>query len=1121
MAEVTINVGTDIGQTWTLTDDSSETIVCSFGNAVVKNLAAADYTLTWDTVAGYQPPSPVSEGPITLGGAGTHTFQTPNYTPVGGSTGTINIDGTDVTSSGAAGWTLAPDPGGGNDSGTGDASFEAPVGDYTITWTDSVTDHDPPSPATEGPKSLSEDGSIQFGPPTYTVEQATIEVTNVGTSPTDFGWTLTGPSYPGGWDNTGEGAFGVDIGEYSITYEDSFLGFTKPADPAPLTVAKGETKTFEPNYPPRSPFDITVTIVKPGGSPDAFGNWSITNDELFPFTATGNSDTSGLTVVPSLGNFFAGRNYTITWDPEDGYSIDSTNPQSISATGDFEATYSEQPVSTALVTPTNAEGNSDGATWTLYGPSGFEYEGRGTENVDVSGPGYGDYWVRWGWMEEFWPPVAHDAEQSTELAGIGVTAAAPGFTNGTWGDPNHQYSEIQATQEAYIEPWSTSEQTLSSGNPTLSFNGVYTARSFDQATSTMGCAQERDLYWSEAVMSSNRFFIKSADWGWGAGQSGDHISWPPVTSHTHVLLQAPGQNEFPETGQTTTFRVYWKGSGTLNVSSVSGQPGGDSLTLTNTGEDDVWNAPGLTFTAPLFPHKFAMGRDTRNEYDCEIVTAAASPNHLREVQIVAEDYVVEESGNPVEKDGTPGNEPLHWVVDEATGNYITDWGRRLGKHTRIFRYLDHMMRINRNDPQEKDDAPYTVDVRGSGRREYEQCHQLGNINAEAIQHYVNQCNNAGVDMWLCFPWQGGDPQLWWPHPFYEWIIDTIEKPYTGLWDGGLRSDLRVWVEWGNEMWNNFDGQTQMQSYWVDWYTGLTGTDPWGNAYPEGQRFEPHPGMDDLSKLGLTEWASMYQYESFRVWKIYEQVKDKLETRGGLDNKGGSWTAKIPGTYSDVLDRYVFTSDHHGAVGANTASSKFRERKSNGSIAVPDVTGAFLSFDEVTDFVDIVTYQGAAWYDNGPSWENLRFNAPDEPGPYPTDWDQTLRDYFKRWNDETFQSTTLGKQRYQQWFRECGDTNNIPYIAGYEGTNLGVGFSSYEWMQFTMRHPKYYKMGMLTLSRWVNDGEMDAPIWFIAPRTMETDPWSGGWGMFDGGLEHPSVTRRWQAYVDWQFLNPRP
>ncbi len=70
----------------------------------------------------------------------------------------------------AASWSLSPDPGGGNDTGTGNASFSAPPASYTLTWLDTFPGKDPPTPATEGPTVLATDGNISFGPPGYVDE---------------------------------------------------------------------------------------------------------------------------------------------------------------------------------------------------------------------------------------------------------------------------------------------------------------------------------------------------------------------------------------------------------------------------------------------------------------------------------------------------------------------------------------------------------------------------------------------------------------------------------------------------------------------------------------------------------------------------------------------------------------------------------------------------------------------------------------------------------------------------------------------------------------------------------------------------------------------------------------
>jgi len=80
MAEITIMIGTDIGQVWSLQDGALETIVCSFGrSAVVRNVPSGHYTISWSEVPGYNPPVPMMEGPVWVNDS--HVFDAPTYMP--------------------------------------------------------------------------------------------------------------------------------------------------------------------------------------------------------------------------------------------------------------------------------------------------------------------------------------------------------------------------------------------------------------------------------------------------------------------------------------------------------------------------------------------------------------------------------------------------------------------------------------------------------------------------------------------------------------------------------------------------------------------------------------------------------------------------------------------------------------------------------------------------------------------------------------------------------------------------------------------------------------------------------------------------------------------------------
>jgi len=108
----------------------------------------------------------------TAGEMSTHYHNLTALTGSDGGGGPVPPDGTISIVVGpfeTASWSVSPDPGDGNDTGTGTTSFGAPADDYTLTWLDTVAGYDPPSPPTEGPYTLAVDSSIAFGAPEYTL----------------------------------------------------------------------------------------------------------------------------------------------------------------------------------------------------------------------------------------------------------------------------------------------------------------------------------------------------------------------------------------------------------------------------------------------------------------------------------------------------------------------------------------------------------------------------------------------------------------------------------------------------------------------------------------------------------------------------------------------------------------------------------------------------------------------------------------------------------------------------------------------------------------------------------------------------------------------------------------
>jgi len=87
-----------------------------------------------------------------------------------------------------------------------------------------------------------------------------------------------------------------------------------------------------------APYTVHVVIQADGGAPGAdFGSWSITQNEGLAFSASGDSDTNVSPVIPSTGDFYAGRAHTISFTREAGYATPAA--QQITAATTVTANY--------------------------------------------------------------------------------------------------------------------------------------------------------------------------------------------------------------------------------------------------------------------------------------------------------------------------------------------------------------------------------------------------------------------------------------------------------------------------------------------------------------------------------------------------------------------------------------------------------------------------------------------------------------------------------------------------------------------------------------------------------------------------------------------------------------
>lgn len=308
----------NFGQTWTITGPDGF-IQSDRNDTTISHLPPGNYSVNWDIVAGYDPPSPPSEGPITVSSGTIQTFTTPVYNPDVGN-GFIRVNSTGAPT--GAQWTIYNDA---DDiaftgSGPDDVTFAAAPDSYTIQWSDTVPGWVAPTPNVD-PLVLVESQTITFtlADDPYVIEQGSITVDMTG-APADASWTLTnavGGEYSGTSGTTISDAAANET--YTMIWEDTAYAFLPPTVPD-QTLAVGGSITFDlsTNYTAlttagvQTDVDIQVATT---------GNWTITPGAPWTatnFAASGAGDVTDVT--PSTGDFYEGRSYTISYAPEVGFT---------------------------------------------------------------------------------------------------------------------------------------------------------------------------------------------------------------------------------------------------------------------------------------------------------------------------------------------------------------------------------------------------------------------------------------------------------------------------------------------------------------------------------------------------------------------------------------------------------------------------------------------------------------------------------------------------------------------------------------------------------------------------------------------------------------------------------
>jgi hypothetical protein len=321
--------------------------------------SVGQYTITYGQVAGYITPSSqtnilTKDGSISFSG---------NYQIM--PTGSIEV----VTNLEQARYTLS---GPKTYNGNGELWTEsgAPVGQYTINY-GNVDRYITPPPET---KILNEHTTITFYGQYEPIPTGSIEVV---ANLEQASYTLSGPKTYNGYGKSWTQSE-APTGEYTIEYR-SVFGYRTPLTDT-KTLTKDATITFSGEY-----------IVIASGTIEV-----VTNLEGATFSLSGPTNYSGYGELWTQSEAPAG-NYTITYDPVEGYDAPPQKTLTLSSGGAIRFTGEYIPLKGTIEVVTNLEG----ATFDISGPT--NYSGSGVSWTQSDAPA-GDYIITYNPVEGYEAP---------------------------------------------------------------------------------------------------------------------------------------------------------------------------------------------------------------------------------------------------------------------------------------------------------------------------------------------------------------------------------------------------------------------------------------------------------------------------------------------------------------------------------------------------------------------------------------------------------------------------------------------------------------------------------------------------------------------------------------------
>jgi len=741
-----------------------------------------------------------------LGVNDSQPFSSPTYNSTVDE-GTITVDATGFES---AAWLILPDPGGGNDSGIGSlAAFAAVPDTYTCLWGDNIPGYSPPAPQQF---ILVDEGSITFGPPGYSLDTGSVSVTINDQNVT---WTLTGPNSYDSGSQTGDQVIGglPAGGPYIASFDDNIFDKLRDPGTAQGTILKDQVLNLTQTYTSRGTYTVNITTQEDGGAPPAdFGSWSIANNEGFSFTAAGDSDTNHSPVVPSVGDFYDGRTYTVTWGAETGYT--PPVPQQITVASTKIGSYTTTASGDIEVVITGMSGG-DEPDWTLYGPSGYSYDGTGSETVN--GVNSGDYYVKWGWMDDYWPPRPYDDNKAHASQG----AVGP-------------------------EPWADPIQNFTGA--TITFTGAYTNRLSEYsdmgAKSKVGLNIQWARGWTKIYYFTDRF--RQAERWYHDGNTGENQTGLSLTKdytyddgwvHT---IGGTGQSGFSfkaYTGKGTgdgnrSHKIYAEGTGRLRIYE------GAALRY-----DVVWTAgvpAGGVDTVSLWTEE-----DCSNSLAYAVVSGlAAYPNHLRNMQCVLDD-------SATSQDFATGVGADH-LDPEAT--MFLPQCLNIHRNCRVLRFKWPTVRDFTAEECVGGVWSGTPDWSLPGRSFTGPTPKSRWSNRDMYQGMVDMCNALDCDLWAKSP-------IWNNASFWQGIGSLVETAYVGGSGGGLKTSLNWYYEVGNELWLDSGNPNMIGQYAKNLYSSKRGT----LGFPSS---------------GFSSFQELLRGQAWLTWAATQEIMPYVTANGG-------------------------------------------------------------------------------------------------------------------------------------------------------------------------------------------------------------------------------------------------